>query len=156
MTRQLIRELRYHALHLYTALEMRRVLRPARNEEDALRRMCLHAREYYERTGGLPVHIIVHNNGAKQVFDVEDAPTELLQRAIHLLRDVIGFVWYRDEWRCRSTLSTLEHSCDHCVVASYGDANVVAESCTYCRATQYSVGSCCVYDFVVSVHFFDA
>ncbi len=151
---QLICDIRYYALHLYIALEMRSAVQPVRNEDEALQRLCLHAREYYERYGGLPVHIVVvDKNGNRQVFDVEDAPVELLQQATHLVRDAADSVWRHGEWRCRSVLSTLEHSCDHCVVADYRDASVVAEWCTRCNITRYGVGKCCTYDFGVSVYF---
>ena len=153
MTRQqLIRDARYYALHLYVVLEMRRILKPVHNEEEALQRLCLHAREYYERTGGLPVHIVVQNGSTRRVVGVEDAPEELLRQVAHLLMDAIDNVWRQGEWRCRSVLSTLEHSCSHCVVANYSDAKVVAEWCEYCRATRLGVGSCCTYDFHVSVY----
>jgi hypothetical protein len=141
--RQLIKRLEQLAADLYVALEINRIIRPAHNNEEALRRLCLYAREYYERTGGLPVYVVVYRNGAKQVYYVEDAPTELLHRAAYILRDAADDLWRRHgECRCQSVLSTLEYGCDHCVISHY----VVVKRCEYCRSSR-----CCTYDFGVSV-----
>ncbi len=36
---QLIRDIRYYALHLYIALEIRSAVQPVRNNDEALRRL---------------------------------------------------------------------------------------------------------------------
>jgi hypothetical protein len=153
--KQLAQRLRQLAVDLYVAMELRRIVRPARHREEAIRRLCLHAREYYERFGGLPVHIIFYHNGNKQVMEPEETPAEFVERAIYLLEYATNEVWWRrGEWRCRPTLSTLEHACDECYILHDRDYSVVVTSCTYRRTTHYGVSETfCVYDFGVSVHF---
>jgi hypothetical protein len=145
---ELIREVRRLALHLYVAMAMRSVINPPRNTDEAVKRLCLHAREYYEGKGGLPVYVVVRRDGAKQVFYVDETPAELLVGAQGMLRDAIDNVMFRDNWRCRTTLTTLEHSCSDCVVAS--NARVVAGVCTLRRGDKY-----CIYDFAVYIYFDD-
>jgi hypothetical protein len=145
---QLIKRLEQLATDLYVALEINRIVRPARSREEALRRLCLHAREYYERAGGLPVHIYTTStDNNRQAVDLETAPVELLKRVISLLQFAGDMVWWGREYRCRPVLTTLEHSCDECVLLRDRDYAVVARSC--------SLRSGCVYDFGVDVYLYD-
>jgi hypothetical protein len=134
---QLIKRLEQLVANLYVALEINRIIRPARNREEALQRLCLHAREYYERSGGLPVHIYTTSQA------VLETPVELLERAVSLLQSATDAAW-RGEYRCRPVLTTLEHSCDECILVRGRDYAVVARSC--------SLRSGCVYDFGVDVY----
>jgi hypothetical protein len=141
-----VKQLVTNVTNLYVRLEMDRVVKPANSREEALQRLCLYAREYYERTGGLPVHIFIHHNGAVQVIDPETdlVEPELLKRVLRLIEDAVEKV-QRVEYRCQSTLSTLEHSCERCTVLRGRDYEIITSSCSYRNTT-------CVYDFAVEVH----
>jgi len=135
------------ALDLYVKLEMDRIVSPARNIDEALGRLCLHAEQYKRRTGGLPVHIIILADGDKQVIDPETAEPELLRAVYDLLETVVNELWWR-EYRCQAILATLEHSCDRCFF-NVGETEVVAASCRYRHRM-------CVYDFGVEVRFYES
>jgi hypothetical protein len=141
------------AAELYVAMEMDRVVRPARGREEALGRLCLHAREYYERAGGLPVRIILHRGDETQVIDPETAPPELLERAARLLgRAVRRVAGRRAEYSCRTTLDTLEHACSRCTVLRGRDYAVVAVTCGSRSVTRLGAGGWCTSGFGVEVH----
>ena len=137
---ELIKKLWQLALDLYVKLEMDRIVFPARNVDEAVGRLCLYARELYERTGGLPVRIFILAGGDKQVIDPETAELELLMRAIYLLESTVKL--WRREYRCQTILTTVEHSCDRCFFNVGLETEVVAVSCSYRHRM-------CVYDFGV-------
>jgi hypothetical protein len=147
---KLAQQLRWLATNLYVSMEMYKIVRPARHRDEALQRLCLHAREYYERTGGLPVRIILHGRDGRQVLEPEETPEELLLRAVSLLEYAAREVWRtRGEYRCQSTLSTLGHSCSSCAILH----GVVVTICKSRRVTRYGVSdTSCVYDFGVDIH----
>jgi hypothetical protein len=153
-TQKLAQQLRWLATDLYVSMEIHRIVRPARHRDETLRRLCLHAREYYERTGGLPVHIILYSRDSRQVLEPEETPEELLLRVASLLKYADDEVWRtRGEYHCQPTLSTLGHSCNSCTILRDRDYSVVASICESRRVTRYGVGETfCVYDFDVDVH----
>jgi hypothetical protein len=157
MATELIKRLRQLALELYVRMEMDCIVNPARHENDALTRLCMYAKEHYERFNGLPVRIYIHRNGEVQIVDpvTDSTDPELLKRAVYLLESAVDYVW-KHEYRCNTTLSTLEFSCEKCLVYSglNREAEVYVSSCARRSVTRYGVGGWCVHDFAAEVHIY--